>query len=434
MSQDPWRPVVVGQEADRARAEAYGWRLGRRAGAAVCLGLACGALATWFGVQLALHEPMDEGNRHSLSVPLAIAQAPGATRPEAWMGTQAAIRRAVGAEAPYAGEGVAYLDAQGRVLVAKGEDPNWVGHWPEGASNQGLWRVLRLPLASGLGELRAVHWRAPVDRALHWTGLALAFAVPLGLLVALALGRRVAVAAARPYAEALSRERRVVRDLGHELRTPLAVIRAHAELALRGRPEEAPKALGTIADQAQHLADFAEQLLGLSRLEAGQSGPTQRLALGELVEAQLEALAPLAEAQGQAFEAEGLEAMAWVRADAAMLVRAVGNLLDNALRHGAKPGPISVRLQQEGHDVCLRVANGGPTIPPEELAHLGERFFRPEASRRDQPQGSGLGLAFVAEVAKASGGGLRLQAAPGGGLVVQLRLPLAAEGAVAQAP
>lgn len=406
-----------GLVSDLAQAEAYGWRLGRRAGAAVLVALASSALVGAWGVGVALTEPLDEGNRHAISAPLALAQA-GAS-PEV-------LRRAVAAEAPYAGEGVAYLEAPGRLGMARGAPAPWLAPWPEGISDQGSWRVLRVRLAGG-GELRAVHDRSAADRAWRWTALALALAVPLGLLLALLLGRRVARAAAGPFAQALARERRVVRDLGHELRTPLAIVRAHAELALQGEsPEEGRRALRTVVEQAQHLADFAEELLGLSRLEAGQAGPAQRVALGELVEAQVEALAPLARAQGQEWRCEGLEQMAWVRAELAMLVRAIANLLDNAWKHGAKPGVVEVHLLQGGGWVELKVRNGGPLLSSEELSRLGERFYRPEASRLAHPSGTGLGLAFAGEVARAAGGGLAWVALPEGGLELSLRLPSAA--------
>lgn len=410
--------LAVGQAEDEARAKAYGWRMGLRAGSAVVLGLASGAIAAWLGVQMALHEPMDEGNRHSLALPLAIARRGG---PQ----VLAEVRRAVEAEEPYAGEGVALLDAQGKLLAMRGVGPDWPAQMPEGASNLGTWRVLCVPLP-GVGELRAVHLRASVDRALNWTALALALAVPLGLIFALALARRVARTAAKPYAEALARERRVVRDLGHELRTPLAVIRAHAELALKRKPEEGTRsALTTIVSQSQSLADFAEQLLALTRLDAGQAGPSQRVALGELVESLVEDLAPLAEAQGLRFETSGLESMAWVQVESSMLLRAVSNLLDNALRHAGAPGKVSVGLVREEAFVQLRVANGGPQIPAEAFARLGERFFRPEASRLAHPGGSGLGLAFVVEVARSAGGSLRLKPGPDGGLEALLSLPAA---------
>ena len=221
---------------------------------------------------------------------------------------------------------------------------------------------------------------------------------------------------------ALQRERAFSRAAAHELKTPLAVLRTHAE-ALREdiAPEKRTQYLDTILDESDRMAALVEQLLALSRLEA--SAPLERapLELSALVRAVWQPL-ELSAAQKEITADLELEEV-WVQGDRERLHQAVGNLAANALRHCPAGENIRVTLAREGNWACLRVYNDGAPIAPEDLAHLFEPFYRGDKSRSRESGGTGLGLAIVRAAALAHGGSCRAENT-GGGVCFVLRLPI----------
>ena len=201
---------------------------------------------------------------------------------------------------------------------------------------------------------------------------------------------------------ALARERSFVADASHELRTPLAHLRAELDLALR-RPrsvEELEHAVRSAADEADRLARLAEDLLVLAR--ADQDGlpvrrePVRPAALFATV---AERFRPRAEQSGREVVASAPPELE-IQADRLRLEQALGNLVDNALRHGA--GRIELRSLQRDGVVELHVLDEGDGFRAEFLEHAFQRFARAEESRSSD--GSGLGLAIAAVIAKAHGG------------------------------
>ncbi len=192
---------------------------------------------------------------------------------------------------------------------------------------------------------------------------------------------------------AFARERTFVADASHELRTPLSILKAELELALsRGRSnEELTEALRSAAEETDRLVALAEDLLVIARSDQGQL-PIRReeLRAADLLERVRDRHAPDASIQ----VADGLV----VNADPLRLEQALGNLLDNARRHG---GPnIELAAEARGDRVRLHVRDDGPGFP-DGLAAF-ERFTRGDAARGRG--GAGLGLAIVDAVARAHGG------------------------------
>ncbi len=221
----------------------------------------------------------------------------------------------------------------------------------------------------------------------------------------------------------LESERRFTADAAHELRTPIAVIRTQAQVAL-GATDEAGRrhALqATVAgcDRATHLV---QQLLTLARLEGSDAARAAApLDLQPLARRVLAELAPQALDRGQqlALEGEGACPLAADEALCAMLLR---NLVDNALRHSPEGATVQVTLSGGPDGVALVVEDSGPGLPEADLARLGERFFRAGASQASG--GSGLGWSIVRRIAQAQGAGLALDRSPTlGGLRVRVRWP-----------
>jgi two-component system, OmpR family, sensor kinase len=201
---------------------------------------------------------------------------------------------------------------------------------------------------------------------------------------------------------AIERERSFVADASHELRTPLALLQAELELALR-KPrteQELEQAIRSATAETERLVRLAEDLLVLAQADDGRL-PLRRepVSAGELLDAVREAFRSRAEADGRSIDAEKANAIV-LDADRLRLEQALGNLVDNALRHGAG----AIRLDAVEHDgrVDLHVRDEGPGLPSDFLPHAFERFSRADPARTSG--GAGLGLALASAIAEAHGG------------------------------
>jgi two-component system OmpR family sensor kinase len=193
----------------------------------------------------------------------------------------------------------------------------------------------------------------------------------------------------------LARERRFVADASHELRTPLALLRTELELAQRHRrrPVELRAALDSAAEEVNRLGRLAEDLLVLARADEGRL-PLRR---EEIRVADL--LATVAGRFGPDIELDTHDGES-VFGDRLRLEQALGNLVDNALRHGA--GTVRLEAERRNGTLHLRVSDQGDGFPPELLPTAFERFTRGDEAR--ERGGTGLGLAIVDAVARAHGG------------------------------
>jgi heavy metal sensor kinase len=220
---------------------------------------------------------------------------------------------------------------------------------------------------------------------------------------------------------ALARERTFVADASHELRTPLALLKTELELALRRPrpPEELERALRSAADETDRLAQLAEDLLVLARSDRGELPlRRERVVVRSLLERVAERFSRRAAEAGRTLAVDAPAGLA-VDADALRLEQALGNLVDNALRHGG--GAIVLAAGDEGAVVTLHVADEGAGFPHELLPRAFERFARGDEARSGG--GTGLGLAIVDVIARAHGGSAHAGNRAPGGADVWLELP-----------
>jgi two-component system OmpR family sensor kinase len=223
---------------------------------------------------------------------------------------------------------------------------------------------------------------------------------------------------------ALARERRFVSDASHELRTPLAALRTELDLALRRERtrQELEAALRSAAEETERLSQLAEDLLVLARSDAGTLPVRrERVAAADLLAGVSERYARRAAEAGRPLEIEadgGLE----LSADRLRLEQALGNLVENALRHGA--GRILLRAQREDGRVELHVRDEGGGFADDFIAHAFDPFSRDDPGRTSP--GAGLGLAIVDVIARAHGGSAHA-ANRNGGADVWLELPSRAD-------
>jgi two-component system sensor histidine kinase KdpD len=215
----------------------------------------------------------------------------------------------------------------------------------------------------------------------------------------------------------------VLRSVSHDLRSPLtAIVAASDALASPAvEPAERVELADAIAVESRRLSRLVDQLLDLSRLQAGNAEPrADWCSLDEVIRAAVEDSGAPPERVRLAIDPD----LPLIRADATQLRRAVGNLLENALRYGADR-PVSIRARVSGGRILMRVVDQGPGIPPVEHERIFAPFYRaPGATGR----GSGLGLAIVRGLVEANGGQIRVESLPGQGssFVVELPLPAAA--------
>jgi heavy metal sensor kinase len=220
---------------------------------------------------------------------------------------------------------------------------------------------------------------------------------------------------------ALQREREFVADAGHELRTPLALLRTELELALRHGSSDAElrEAIRTSSEEVDRLAQLAEDLLLIARSEEGGLAlRTERLEGGELLDSVARRFEWRAQEAGRRLSAEEAPGLQLV-GDRIRLEQALGNLVENALRYGA--GDVGLSASSANGVVELHVTDRGAGFPPEFLERAFERFTRPDAGRTRG--GTGLGLSIVRVIAQAHGGEAHAANRDGGGADVWVALP-----------
>ena len=215
------------------------------------------------------------------------------------------------------------------------------------------------------------------------------------------------------------RERRFVADASHELRTPVAVIKAELEGALRagGHDPQVREALVASVEECDHLAQLAEDLLVVARTSEGGL-PVRPAALDQrgLLGGVARRFSDRAGERGRSISVDAAEEQS-IYGDESRLRQALGNLVDNALRHGH--GEIVLRARRSGPGVAVEVTDQGDGFAPGFVEHAFERFARGDLARTRA--GTGLGLSIVRAIAEAHGG--RAEVVPGARSTVRLWLP-----------
>ena len=224
--------------------------------------------------------------------------------------------------------------------------------------------------------------------------------------------------------ESLNAQREFAGNVAHELRTPLAGIRAQTSNALAQDDVTLLRGeLQGIAQAEQRASRLVDQLLALARADEGSAGLTlETITLNELVRDIVLRFLPRADALGVDLGAEGLEEAVEVRGDKALIEGILNNLLDNALRYGSSNAPrVTVAVHREGDAAVLSVADNGPGLSAGDAARLTQRWTQGDRGQA-LAQGAGLGLAIVRRYAELLGADLGLESgAQGAGLCASVR-------------
>lgn len=231
-----------------------------------------------------------------------------------------------------------------------------------------------------------------------------------------------------PARLAWSNQQRFIADAAHELRTPLTLLRADAEVLLRGRKrlvEEDAELLDDIVAETNYMSTIATNLLTLARLDTGTlHRELEVVNLVNLSQEAVQRVQALAEQRNITIQVEHGNDL-YTIGDPVLLKQAVLCLLDNAIKYNRQDGHITMRTIAKDEQALLEVRDTGIGIAPEHIPHMGERFYRVDKARSREAGGTGLGLSIARSIAVAHHGSLLLSSVPEQGTTVTLSIPLA---------
>jgi len=220
--------------------------------------------------------------------------------------------------------------------------------------------------------------------------------------------------------------RTFVADASHELRTPLSSIKALVDPLIGEHSREVTdelrgEFLRDVASEVDRLDRLAADLLDLARLDETGELRLRRVALEDLVAEVKERMEPVASRAGITLDVE-TRPVPPVRVDELRLSQAVHNLVDNAVKYTGPGGRVTVSTRAERGAVLIEVTDTGAGIPPEDIAHVFDRFYRVDPARSRGRGGTGLGLAIVKRIVQLHGGEIEVQSEPGQGSIFRIRL------------
>ncbi len=224
---------------------------------------------------------------------------------------------------------------------------------------------------------------------------------------------------------AFDSQRRFVANVSHELRTPLMLSQTLLQVALADPNitlDSLRAACQDAIDAGKDHAQLIDALLILARSQRGLDHP-EPVDLTAIINDALAAHEPSAAARG--LQVDAALDQAEVSGDARLIHRMVSNLVDNAIRYNNGGGSVQIRLAASSTEVTLTVTNTGPPVPPDQVSRLLEPFQRAAPDRAASPNGLGLGLSIVADIAAAHGAGLEIRPRAEGGLQMQVNFPAA---------
>lgn len=230
---------------------------------------------------------------------------------------------------------------------------------------------------------------------------------------------RLELAETRRTADEAER-RLLIASVGHDLRTPLAAIRAAVEAIEDGVATDPARYLRAVQTDVTHLSSLVDDLFLLAQIDAGRfEAGRDRVDLAELVDEAAEALLPTAASAGVGMNVRVVEG-AIVRGTAHDLARVLRNLICNAIRHAPAGGSVELIVEALSGEVVVTVVDDGPGFDPNFISRALKPFARADESRDRAMGGAGLGLAIAKGVIEAHGGAVDIASGPGGRVAVQL--------------
>ena len=227
----------------------------------------------------------------------------------------------------------------------------------------------------------------------------------------------------RPVAESYEKQKRFITDAGHELKTPITIIRADADV-LESELDGENEWIADIRRQTSRLTELTADLIYLSKMEEENAAlPVQSFSFSELVDETAQSFQSIAFSKGRAFSAFVTPDLQ-VNGDEKALAKLISILLDNAMKYSPENGTVALRLEQSGKLARLTVRNSTQPMEKGNADRLFERFAREDSSRNSESGGFGLGLSIAKAVTEAHKGTIRAESEDGLSLTVTAELPL----------
>ncbi len=294
----------------------------------------------------------------------------------------------------------------------------------------------RLTRSDGPAALQLVRELSDQDQVLNQLFVGLITLGTFSMALVGATSWWLAGRALRPAQEAWERQQRFIASASHELRAPLTLIRASAEVALRDLPPDESDQRALLHDvlaESDHMRRLVDDLLTLTRLDSGQLALTKEtIDLTALLASIQRQAARLGEQRGVAVELADVGGL--VQADTERLQQVMLIALDNALRYTPAGGRITLAATPMERTVQIRVADTGCGIAPEHLPHIFERFYRADPARGRENGNAGLGLSIAKGLVEAMGGRIAVESTVGVGTTVVISLPRAPDRKPAESP
>lgn len=309
---------------------------------------------------------------------------------------------------------IAAVDGSGAVQLAlnalsSGKEQGFLGNYRylTKTSGNGVW-VFFLDCTRSLNTFRNFLMACCV---ISLIGVAAVF-----VLIVLLSGRIV-----RPVSESYEKQKRFITDAGHEIKTPITIIDADAEVLEMEMEDN--EWLQDIRKQAKRLGNLTNNLIYLSRMEEEQL-PLQAIAfpVSDLVEETAQSFQALAKTQNKTFRAD-VEPMLSFRGDEKEIQQLVTILLDNALKYSPEGGEIDLQLQKKGKLLCLQVSNTTNDLDKQDLNCMFERFYRGDKARNSQSGGFGIGLSIAQAITNAHKGKISAVSQDGKRLTITVSFP-----------
>ena len=246
----------------------------------------------------------------------------------------------------------------------------------------------------------------------------------VGLLVVFAVISYFAGRIVRPVAESYEKQKRFITDAGHEIKTPLAIIKANLDV-IKIDPDSTGESLGEIENQVDRLTGLTNDLVYLSRMEEKEAGTVMtELPLSDVVSETAASFRVLAESSGKRI-ASDIEPMIFVKGNVGDMEKLVSILLENAVKYSIAGDTIKVGLRKSGRNCVLQVENRTDMpVGKENIEHIFDRFYRVDESRNSGTGGNGIGLSMAKAIVTSSGGKITAEAGEENTFIITVTLPL----------
>jgi signal transduction histidine kinase/CheY-like chemotaxis protein len=218
-----------------------------------------------------------------------------------------------------------------------------------------------------------------------------------------------------------------VATASHDLRNPITSIKGYSQLILMsgGLSDDQTDFVNRIQRGANHMYELVENMLDLAKMDLGLERKKDEVDIHHLLLQTADEFKPQAELKGQRLRIEETATSPKVQGDAFQLGQVLQNLVGNAIKYTPNGGAVSLSMKEEAGMVTIRVQDTGYGIPPTDLMHIFDRFYRVRNSGHEDIEGNGLGLAIVKAIAEQHGGGVSVESELGRGSCFTLTLPVA---------